>query len=286
MSGSTKAATPWWLSGPALLLFAALLLVPLALTAVLSFNVYDPATGPKAGEFTLEHYAHVFTDSYYHGIFWRTFWISALVAIICVLIGTPEAYVLSRMRNPWRSILLLVVLAPLMVSVVVRAFGWSMLLGPEGLVNGLLGIVGIGPIKMLYTETAIVIALVHVMLPFMVIPVWTSLQKLDAGVENAALSLGASPFTTLRRVVLPQVMPGILSGSLIVFGLSASSFAIPGLLGGRRLKMVATIVYDEYLHELNWPLGAAIALVLLVANLVVMLSYNRLVEGRYKKALG
>ncbi|MBC7394328.1 ABC transporter permease [Variovorax sp. RTB1] len=284
-NGRSK-ATPWWLSGPALLLFAALLMVPLVLTAVLSFNVYDPVTGPKAGEFTLEHYALIFTDSYYYGIFWRTFWISGLVALICVAIGTPEAYVLSRMRNPWRSILLLVVLAPLLVSVVVRAFGWSMLLGPEGLVNGLLGLVGIGPIKMLYTETAVVIALVHVMLPFMVIPVWTSLQKLDPGVENAALSLKASPFTTLRRIVLPQVMPGILSGSLIVFGLSASSFAIPGLLGGRRLKMVATVVYDEYLHELNWPLGAAVALVLLVANLVVMLSYNRLVEGRYKKSLG
>ena len=286
MSGSTKAATPWWLSGPALLLFAALLLVPLALTAVLSFNVYDPATGPKAGEFTLEHYAHVFTDSYYHGIFWRTFWISLLVTLICVAVGAPEAYVLSRMRNPWRSILLLIVLAPLLVSVVVRAFGWSMLLGPEGLVNGALRFIGIGPVKMLYTEIAVIVALVHVMLPFMVIPVWTSLQKLDAGVENAALSLRASPFTTLRRIVLPQVMPGILSGSLIVFGLAASSFAIPGLLGGRRLKMVATVVYDEYLHELNWPLGAAVALVLLAANLVVMLSYNRLVEGRYKKALG
>jgi putative spermidine/putrescine transport system permease protein len=281
-----KKASPWWLSGPALLLFAALLLVPLALTAVLSFNVYDPATGPRAGEFTLEHYTHVFTDAYYHGIFWRTFWISGLVALICVLVGTPEAYVLSRMRNPWRSVLLLVVLAPLLVSVVVRAFGWSMLLGPEGLVNGTLRMIGLGPVKMLYTETAVVIALVHVMLPFMVIPVWTSLQKLDPGVENAALSLKASHFTTLRRVVLPQVMPGVLSGSLIVFGLSASSFAIPGLLGGRRLKMVATVVYDEYLHELNWPLGAAIALTLLAANLVVMLSYNRLVEGRYKKALG
>ena len=286
MSASTKAATPWWLSGPALLLFAALLLVPLALTAVLSFNVYDPATGPKAGEFTLEHYTHVFTDSYYHGIFWRTFWISGVVTLVCVLVGAPEAYVLSRMRNPWRSILLLVVLAPLLVSVVVRAFGWSMLLGPEGLVNGLLGVFGLGPVKILYTEIAVIVALVHVMLPFMVIPVWTSLQKLDAGVENAALSLRASPFTTLRRIVLPQVMPGILSGSLIVFGLAASSFAIPGLLGGRRLKMVATVVYDEYLHELNWPLGAAVALVLLVANLVVMLSYNRLVEGQYKKALG
>jgi putative spermidine/putrescine transport system permease protein len=286
MSGIARKTTPWWLSGPALVLFIALLVVPLLLTAVLSFNVYDPASGPRTGEFTLAHYAQVFGDDYYHGIFWRTFWISALVTLICVLIGAPEAYVLSRMRNPWRSVLLLVVLAPLLVSVVVRAFGWSMLLGPEGAVNALLQLVGIGPVKILYTSAAVVIALVHVMLPFMVIPVWTSLQKLDPGVENAALSLNATPFTTLRRIVLPQVMPGILSGSLIVFGLAASSFAIPGLLGGRRLKMVATVVYDEYLSELNWPLGAAVALTLLVANLVVMLSYNRLVEGRYKKALG
>jgi putative spermidine/putrescine transport system permease protein len=190
------------------------------------------------------------------------------------------------MRAPWRSILLLVVLAPLLVSVVVRAFGWSMLLGPEGLVNQAIRWGGLPPMRILYTEWAVIIALVHVMLPFMVIPVWTSLQKLDPGVENAALSLRASHFTTLRRVIFPQVLPGVLSGSLIVFGLSASAFAIPGLLGGRRLKMVATVVYDEYLHELNWPLGAAIALTLLLANLVVMLSYNRVVEGSYKKALG
>jgi putative spermidine/putrescine transport system permease protein len=281
-----KTFTPWWLSGPALLLFTCLLLVPLLLTVVLSFNAYDPLTGVKAGEFTLEHYAQVFTDDYYYGIFWRTFWISGLVTLICVIVGAPEAYILNRMGKPWRSILLLVVLAPLLVSVVVRAFGWSMLLGPEGLVNNSLKLIGLQPVRMLYTEIAVVVALVHVMLPFMVIPVWTSLQKLDAGVENAALSLGASPFTTLRRIVLPQVLPGILSGSLIVFGLAASSFAIPGLLGGRRLKMVATVVYDEYLNELNWPLGAAIALTLLVANLVVMLSYNRLLEGRYKKSLG
>jgi putative spermidine/putrescine transport system permease protein len=279
-------SAPWWLSGPAALLFTGLLLVPLALTAVLSFNVYDPATGARAGEFTLAHYAAVFGDPYYHGIFWRTFRISALVALVCVLVGAPEAYVLSRMRNPWRSVMLLVVLAPLLVSVVVRAFGWSMLLGPEGLVNAALGAIGLGPFKLLYTETAVVIALVHVMLPFMVIPVWTSLQKLDAGIADAALSLKASPLTTLRRIVLPQVMPGILSGSLIVFGLAASSFAIPGLLGGRRLKMVATVVYDEYLHELNWPLGAAIALTLLAANLAVMLGWNRLIEGRYRRALG
>jgi putative spermidine/putrescine transport system permease protein len=278
-------ATPWALSAPALLLFACLLLVPLALTAVLSFNVFDHATGVK-NAYTLAHYAAVLTDEYYLGIFWRTFWIAGVTTLICLLIGAPEAYVLSRMGNPWRSIFLLVVLAPLLVSVVVRAFGWSMLPGPQGVINHALQAMGLGPVRILYTEAAVVIALVHVMLPFMVIPVWTSLQKLDPGVENAALSLSASHFTTLRRIVLPQVMPGILSGSLIVFGLSASAFAIPGLLGGRRLKMVSTVVYDEYLHELNWPLGAALALILLLTNLLVMLSYNRVLEGRYKKAMG
>jgi len=280
-----KSRVPWLLSAPAFALFACLLLVPLALTLVLSFQAFDHATGIK-NTFTLAHYAAVLTDDYYHAIFWRTFWISALTTLICVAIGAPEAYVLSRMRNPWRSILLLVVLAPLLVSVVVRAFGWSMLLGPEGLVNQAIRGIGLPPMRILYTEAAVVIALVHVMLPFMVIPVWTSLQKLDPGVEDAALSLNASHFTTLRRVIFPQVLPGILSGSLIVFGLSASAFAIPGLLGGRRLKMVATVVYDEYLHELNWPLGAAIAFTLLVANLVLMLSYNRVLERSYKKSMG
>ena len=278
-------STPWLLSAPAMLLFSSLLLLPLTLTAVLSFNVFDYNTGVK-NIFTWAHYAAIFTDDYYFEIFWRTFWIAGLTTLICLLIGAPEAYVLSRMGDPWRTVFLLIVLAPLLVSVVVRAFGWSMLLGPRGLVNQVFAFIGMGPFKILYNEWAVVIALVHVMLPFMIIPIWTSLQKLDPGVENAALSLSASHFTTLRRIVLPQVLPGVLSGSLIVFGLSASAFAIPGLLGGRRLKMVATVVYDEYLHELNWPLGAALALILLLANLLVMLSYNRVLEGRYKKAMG
>ncbi len=278
-------STPWLLSAPVMLLFSSLLLLPLTLTAVLSFNVFDYNTGVK-NIFTWAHYAAIFTDDYYFEIFWRTFWIAGLTTLICLLIGAPEAYVLSRMGDPWRTVFLLIVLAPLLVSVVVRAFGWSMLLGPRGLVNQVFAFIGMGPFKILYTEWAVVIALVHVMLPFMIIPIWTSLQKLDPGVENAALSLSASHFTTLRRIVLPQVLPGVLSGSLIVFGLSASAFAIPGLLGGRRLKMVATVVYDEYLHELNWPLGAALALILLLANLLVMLSYNRVLEGRYKKAMG
>ncbi len=167
-----------------------------------------------------------------------------------------------------------------------RTFGWSMLLGRTGLINGALQTLGLPVAQILYTETAIVIGLVHIMLPFMVIPVWTVLQKLDPAVEAAALTLGASRLTALRRVVFPQAMLGILSGSLIVFALSASSFVIPGLLGGRRLKMAATIVYDEFLTELNWPLGAAIAIIVLVANLAIMIAYSRLLEGQAKKKLG
>jgi putative spermidine/putrescine transport system permease protein len=263
-----KRWAPHLLSLPSLALFGLMVLLPLALTTLLSFQQYDAEVGVKGG-FTLAAYVHVLTDSYYYEIFFRTGWIAALATLICVLVGAPEAYILSRMASPWRSIFLLVILAPLLVSVVVRAFGWSLLLGPNGVVNQVFEWLGIGKLRMLYTPTAVVVALVHVMLPFMVIPVWTSLQKLDPMVENAALSLNASQWTVMRRIVLPQITPGVLSGSLIVFGLSASALAIPGLLGGRRLKMVATVIYDEYLHELNWPLGAAIAL-----------------EGAYKKRMG
>ncbi|OWT74993.1 MULTISPECIES: ABC transporter permease [unclassified Achromobacter] len=268
---------------PLSLLFLTLVITPLGLTVVLSFSPFDYNKGVLPGH-TLAHYAMVFSDPYFLGIFWRTFWIAGVTTLICVLVGAPEAYILSRMRKPWRSIFLLVVLSPLLVSLVVRAFGWSMLLGPAGPLGKAAQALGLG--SLLYTPTAIIIGLVHVMLPFMVIPVWTSLQKLDPAVEQAAYSLNASRLQTLLRVVLPQTAPGILSGSLIVFGLSASSFAIPALLGGRRLKMVATIVYDEFLTELNWPLGAAIAILLLVANVIIMMAYNRVIERSYRRSLG
>jgi putative spermidine/putrescine transport system permease protein len=281
-----RGARGYLLSAPALALFIGLLLLPLALTLILSFNVFDYEVGVKSDAYTLANYVAVLTDSYFYEIFLRTFWISALVTLLCVVIGVPEAYILSRMGTPWRSIFLILILTPLLISVVVRAFGWSLLLGADGLINQGIQAMGGQPVKMLYTPFAVIIALVHVMLPFMIIPVWTSLQKLDPAAEHAALSLGASQAKVMRLVVLPQVMPGVLSGTLIVFGLSASSFAIPGLLGGRRLKMVATVVYDQYLSELNWPMGATIAVALLLVNLLVMLSWNRMVEGRYKKTLG
>lgn len=276
--------TPWLLSAPGLVVFLTMLLVPLGLTAVLSFRVFNGMFGVQE-EFTLASYIDIFFDSYYHEIFLRTGLMSLGVTVICVLIGVPETLILARMRKPWRGFFLVLILAPLLISVVVRTLGWSILLGNNGIINGLLLYLGIvdEPLRLVFTMSGVVIALTHVMVPFMVISVWASLQKLDPQVQSAGLSLGASPSTVTRRIVLPQILPGVLSGSIIVFAMSASAFATPALLGGRRLKVVATAAYDEFLSTLNWPLGAAIAVVLLIANIIIILGANRLVERRFKQ---
>jgi putative spermidine/putrescine transport system permease protein len=273
---------PYLLSGPALLLYTTMLAAPLFLTLILSFNSFDFYGGIKS-DFGLHNYIEVLSDSYFHKIFLRTFLMSIAVTLICALIGAPEAYILYRMSSTARSLCMLAILGPLLISVIVRTLGWALLIGNNGVINEVL--IGVGlienPIKMMFTQTAVVVALVHVLVPFMVLSVWAALQKLDPQVESAAHSLGASKFTVLKRVVLPQVMPGILSGSLIVFALSVSAFATPSIIGGRRLKVVATTAYDEYLNTLNWPLGAAIAIVLLIANVIVISAYNQYIERKY-----
>ncbi len=284
MSAQTN-MRPYWLSAPALLLYVGMFLIPMVMTLLLSFYSYDMTAGVVPG-FSLANYAEVLGDSYFHKIFLRTLWMSVLVTFFCVLLGAPEAYILHRMSSPWKSICMLAILGPLLVSVVVRTLGWAILIGSKGIINETLMAIGIidTPIKLMFTTTGVVIALIHVLIPFMVLSVWASLQKLDPKVESAGESLGASPFTVMRRIVIPQIMPGILSGSMIVFALTASAFATPSILGGRRLKVVATTVYDEFLGTLNWPLGAAIAVLLLVANILIITSYNKFIERKYAQA--
>ncbi|VVE24986.1 ABC transporter permease [Pandoraea anhela] len=286
IAGQRRAA--WTLVMPATLYFLVLLAVPLVLTFVLSLYGFDPNSGGILPTLSLQHYLDIVTDSYFYEIFLRTLLLSVGVTLLCVLVGVPEAYFLFRMRDPWRSLCLVLVLGPLLISVVVRTLGWSILLGREGLINTLLTKLGLidHPLQMLFTMGAVTVALVHVLVPLMVLSVWTSLTRLDPAVAHAARSLGAGRATVMWRVVLPQITPGILSGSLIVFALTASAFATPALIGGRRLKVVATTAYDEFLGTLNWPLGAAIAIVLLIVNVLIISGYNRALEKRFTRRLG
>jgi putative spermidine/putrescine transport system permease protein len=274
--------TPWLLAGPAILLFVGIVLIPIAMTVLLSFHDWGQYKGIDP-IITLKNWRDIATDSYFFEIFLRTFRIALLVTAISVLIGAPEAYILNRMRAPWRGIFLVIVLGPLLISVVARTLGWALLFGSTGLINVALVRLGVvaSPVQFMFSEIGMIVALVHVLVPFVVISVWASLQRLDPQVENAALSLGASAFTVLRRIVLPQVMPGILSGAIVVFALAASAFATPAIIGGRRLKVASTLAYDEFLNTLNWPLGAAVAVLLLVAVATIIIGSNRLVERRY-----
>ena len=277
-------SAPYLLSLPALLLFAGVVVIPLAMTVILTFHDWGQYKGIEP-VFILKNWQEVFGDPYYAEMFGRTFRIALIVTGLAALFGAPEAYILNRMKSPWRGLFLLVILGPLLISVVARTLGWALLFGGNsGLVNKALMSAGLisGPIPFMFTETGMVVALVHVLMPYMVLAVWAALQRLDPQIENAARSLGASQATLLRRVVLPQVMPGVLSGGIVVFALAASAFATPAIIGGRRLKVASTLAYDEFLNTLNWPLGAAVAVLLLVALMLIIVVSNRLVERRYK----
>lgn len=274
--------TPFALVAPAFLVFAGFVIAPLVMTALLSFYDWGQYKG-IVPDFTIKNWHEVVTDEYYREIFLRTLRIAVIVTLASILVGVPEAYILNRMRAPWRGIFLLVIIGPLLVSVVARTLGWALLLGSTGLISSTLLSLGVTrePVDLMFTEAGVTIALTHVLVPFMILAVWAALQRLDPQIENAALSLGAAPAAVLQRVVLPQIVPGILSGGVIVFALAASAFATPAIIGGRRLKVAATLAYDEFLNTLNWPLGAAIAMLLLVALVLIIVGSNRLIERRY-----
>ena len=284
---SRRLASPLLLTLPSGLVYALVLLLPLIGVAVLSLQGFDFDKGilPR---WNLANYADLATDSLFREVLERTFRLSLVTTAICLLIGVPEAWIVHRMAPRWRGLMLLLVVGPLLVSVVVRTFGWMVLLGTNGLVNDALVAIGIpgAPFRLMFTELAIVIGLVHVMVPLVVLSVWASLGRLDPALARAAESLGAGRLTTFRRVILPNIMPGVLGGALMVFCLSASAFATPAMLGGKRLRVVASMAYNEFLNTLNWPLGAAIAVLLLIAILLCTLLWTRLVERRALRRLG
>jgi putative spermidine/putrescine transport system permease protein len=268
---------------PALMLFALIVLIPIVMTVLLSFHDWGQYKGIEP-VFILKNWLEVIEDDYFHEVLLRTLRIALAVTLLTALVGTPEALILHRMRSPWRGIFLIVVLGPLLISVVARTLGWALLFGGNsGVINRLLMNLGLvsSPIEFMFTETGVVVALSHVLMPYMVLAVWTALQRIDPQTERAAESLGASPPRIFLRILLPQMMPGILGGAIIVFALAASAFATPAIVGGRRLKVASTLAYDEFLNTLNWPLGAVIAVIMLVALIVLIAGFNRVIERRY-----
>ncbi len=275
--------TPWFLVLPATLLFVALFLVPMGALFLSSFYGYDPNVG-IIRTLSLGNYTKFLFDAYYQEALIRTLRIAFLATLLSGLLGYPVAYYLNQVSGRTRTYLTLAILSPLLVSLVIRTFGWLIILGPNGVINFLgrgLGILG-APLKLMYTEGAVVVGTIHVYLPFMILALLSSLQNIDPNLYRAASNLGADPVRRFVHVTLPLSLPGILAGSLIVFSLSVSSFVTPAILGGARVKVMAYLVWEQDLVMLNWPFGAAIAFILLVITIAIMLVYHRILEaGRY-----
>ncbi len=271
------------LIGPACLWLVLFFLIPLLLVLRLSFYGFSP-TGGLIPALQWGNYWKILTDEYYVNIFVRTFRISLLVTLCTLLLGYPEAYYLTRVRGRLKAVVLVAVLSPLIVSAITRTFGWFILLAPTGLVNGALMALGLiaTPVKLIYSETGIVIGLTHVLVPFMVLSIYASLQGRNPTLVPAAHTLGAGPARAFLAVTLPLSLPGIVAGSVVVFTLSMSAFVTPAILGGTRVRVVAYLIYEEFLLSLNWPFGAALALILVAISTLVVLGYNRWLErGRW-----
>jgi putative spermidine/putrescine transport system permease protein len=227
------------------------------------------------GKLSLGAYVDFFQDGFLRSVLWRTIRISILTTIATLIVGYPIALYLSQPWRKGRSLVTFFVIAPMLVSAVVRSYGWIIILGPNGLLSQALQMVGFGPAagQFLYTETGVVIALTHVFLPFMVLSITGSLQQIDPALSRAARILGANEIKTFWRVILPLSLPGITAGSMIVFCLAASGFVTPALVGGARVPVMPYIVYKEGLLVLNWTLASAVAVILLLTTALVTATY-------------
>jgi putative spermidine/putrescine transport system permease protein len=254
--------------GPYGLHLAILLVVPLVNIAAYSVFTYSP-TKIVLPELTVQNYAKLW-DPYYAGLFLRTMRMALVATVICAVLGYPVAYVLARARPVAMAIGLFLLVVPLMVSTVIRVFGWMVILGRNGLINEALALLGFGELRLLYTETAVVIGLVNIFMPFMVLPIMSAIERIPPNLEEAATNLGASWFEMFRMVILPMSHPGLVSGALLVYSVSLSAFVTPVLMGGARLRVIGSQIYDEVLVSFNWPGASSLALVTIAATLVLI----------------
>jgi len=266
MSADAQAPRAYWAIFvlPLAVYLLAFLVAPFVNIIVLSFHTYSP-TRIWTHELTLANYADLI-DASFAMVLLRTLRLGLVCTAICVLFGYPLAYFLARAERRVALIGLFFLIMPLMVSAVIRTFGWLVLLGRNGLVNNVISSFGLDRLPLLYNETAVVIGLTNVFVPFMVLPLMASIERISPALEEAARNLGASWFATFRRVILPLSLPGLISGCLLVYSAAISALVVPMLMGGARVRVIGRQIYDQLLISYQWPNASAIATLLVFAT--------------------
>lgn len=288
-----KSAQGTVLITPTLIFMVGLLIIPLILTLIISFGKRSPE-GNVIYTFGLHNYSRIIGvsndcangqttcfDPLYAQILWRSLTLAFNSTVLVILLAYPLAYFIARAHPSRRNTFLFLVLVPLWTNFVIRVYAWMMLLRTQGLINGILGwLVGLFglhfvPLEMLYTPGAVLVGMVYEFLPFMILPIYTSLEKIDNSLYEAAADLGANPFRTFLRVTLPLSLPGIVAGTVLVFVPVMGTFVVSDLLGGKQVILVGNLIQRQFLDARDPTFGSAASLILMAMTLVVMYFYTR-----------
>ncbi|HXV23987.1 MAG TPA: ABC transporter permease [Alphaproteobacteria bacterium] len=269
---SRASLAPFYLLGPAYLWLLLTIFLPLSAMLLFSFLSVAPFGGREA-EFTFRHYAAFMDKEFYRTLTWRSLKLGLDVTFWCMVIGYPAALALARhVPGRWREALFLLIVLPFWSNALVRIFSWTMVLRGGGLIDQSVQVLWpeAPSLGILFSYPAIVVGLVHSFLPYMILTCYLSLQAIETSLEEAALSLGASPLTVFRRVTLPLSLPGLLVGVVLIFVPVIGSFMEPRILGGPEGIMLGTVIEDQFTVVFNWPLGAALSFILLAIVLLLM----------------
>jgi putrescine transport system permease protein len=274
--------------GIPLLWLTLLFLLPFLIVLKLSFSETRLAIPPYAALLVwlnglphpvlhFSNYTFLFTDPLYISAYLYSLRVAAVSTLLCLLLGYPMAYVIARATSAWRSVLLMLIVLPFWTSFLLRVYAWIGLLKHNGVINNILMYLGLihQPLTMLQTDFAVYVGIVYSYLPFMILPLYANLEKHDAALLEAASDLGARPFTAFLRVTLPQSLPGIFAGSLLVFIPAVGEYVVPSLLGRTDQLMIGRVLSDEFFENRDWPLASAVAILMLLLLVVPIMLFQR-----------
>ncbi|NLC64694.1 MAG: ABC transporter permease [Erysipelothrix sp.] len=248
---------------------ALMILIPMLLIAFYAF------TSPNTNEiiqinFTLENFKKFF-DPVFISVLWKSLKIALITTVICLVVGYPLAFIISRQSERSQTMWILLVTIPMWINMLIRTYAWMSLLADKGLINSFLGLFGLGPLKMMYTDFAVILGMVYNFLPFMILQIYNVLSRMDESLIEASYDLGADKYKTFRKVIFPLSLSGVISGITLVFLPAVSTFVIPQLLGGGGYALIGNLIEKQFVQIGNWNFGSAISLIMAV---IIMFSIS------------
>ena len=235
--------------------------------------------------FTLDNFDKFFNVMYFK-VVRRSLVLAFISTVLCLIVGYPTAYIISKAKPSRRATLLLLCILPMWMNFLLRTYAWSAILGKNGFINTLLGMVGLGPINILYTDAAVLLGMVYNFLPFMILPIHTILSKMDQDLINAAKDLGANNFQVFTKVIFPLSLPGVISGITMVFMPAVSTFVISKLLGGGQFYLICNLIEQQFMSVGDWHFGSAISIFMMIIILISMAIMNKYSSGTDKEGGG